>query len=880
MAEVVGVIASVITLCQTLDYLRKDTKLVAVLKGAPDEYFHLHNELTAISSHLHRVKDELDNLRTGSASPPASCLDVITQVATDLDDDLKQLKKLASDLEADARGKVDAQGRLDIPKLKWAKRRPAVQRLRERISRKKTDLHHALSVLQINQTTRAASLIIDHVQDSTDNFGNIARSMQTTDTVMGELRSELSNVADAIQASRSTNDTTSGMLLRKTEETNQMVANIEGMVSRINQDPAISSEAISLLRSMQTGIGTVAHGQGDCQNKLDLGMTRLQETLDKLISQISTRGTRSETLENNLERLVRGPDANNHNTHAVDNTLITVHTTLSSGRRCNASCTCQCHKSSTTGTPALLSSLVGKLLLSYNGIPGWRPRACNHPMCQRKSPSQVHLSYLFPRWMLQRGVSFSLSWSSSIAGSSVSLHYAVPRVISDHHPVWFAIETGNKAWLQNKLAAKKVFPTDINETGISLLMYSIGLTSYHCSSLILAEYPIASIAWQDQHGMSFATIVQSSETTHSTIGDLPALCRALDLVEDNLYSTPIVDAVRGINGVSLERALDQNPASINDRDVTGKTALHWAAEKVNIEAVRKLLRYKADVMARDLQGQTPLHSAAVHLKGWMIVQILLEEGSDLNAENVYGRTPLHEAVRWGGRENVLALIEAGAKADTYGNHGRTPFFQAALETGYPATNAEGDVLSIFKALIECGGDVNRRDNGGDTPLTAAINYNNVPVFRALTRLEVELDYQASAGRTVLHVAARRAKSQILRKLIHMDITCVDPDQVDEHGWTATEIFDDRCNTPLDDLEPWQSSPTDEEVKLFERLVKKMRRKFRGIDTIDSEEEDSELEDSEADDSEVDDSEVDDSGDEDWQDAEESLVKQHESKPPA
>ncbi len=53
MAEVVGVVASVITLCQTLDYLRKGTKLVAVLQGAPDEYFHLHNEVpTTLKSHF------------------------------------------------------------------------------------------------------------------------------------------------------------------------------------------------------------------------------------------------------------------------------------------------------------------------------------------------------------------------------------------------------------------------------------------------------------------------------------------------------------------------------------------------------------------------------------------------------------------------------------------------------------------------------------------------------------------------------------------------------------------------------------------------------------------------------------------------------------
>jgi hypothetical protein len=195
--------------------------------------------------------------------------------------------------------------------------------------------------------------------------------------------------------------------LRRTEETNQMVANIEGMVSRINRDPTAPSEVMSLLRSMQTEI-----------------------------RQLGTRGTPPQQLENDLERmLLRDPDhgtvPDRQNTRPVGNTLFTVHTTLNSGRRCKASCVCQCHRSSRTGTPGLLSSLAGELLLSYNGIPGWRPRTCDHPMCQRQSPSQVHLSYLFPRWILQRGLSVSLSWGTIAGSSGASLHYTVPRIIAD-----------------------------------------------------------------------------------------------------------------------------------------------------------------------------------------------------------------------------------------------------------------------------------------------------------------------------------------------------------------------------------------------------------------------------------------------------------------
>jgi hypothetical protein len=323
--------------------------------------------------------------------------------------------------------------------------------------------------------TRTASLVIDLVQLSTDNFGNIAHSTQRTETAIGELRSELTNVADAIQSSRSANDTTGGLLLRRTEETNQMVANIEGMVSRINQGAATSSEVISLLRSVQTDVGIMAQSQDSRQNQLDLNVISIQKNLEKLTSELCTRDTLPEQLENDLERLVlrdpdRGTVREHQSTRAGGDTFLTVHTTLSSGRRCKASCTCQCHRSSRTGTPGLLSSLVGKLLLWYNGIPGLRPRTCDHPMCRRRSPSQVHLSYLFPRWMLQRGLSVSLSWGSIAGSSGASLHYTVPRIIADDHPVWNAIAMDKKDWLQNKLAAKEVLPTDIDCDGQSLLM--------------------------------------------------------------------------------------------------------------------------------------------------------------------------------------------------------------------------------------------------------------------------------------------------------------------------------------------------------------------------------------------------------------------------
>lgn len=176
-------------------------------------------------------------------------------------------------------------------------------------------------------------------------------------------------------------------------------------------------------------------------------------------------------------------DYRGHDVQGTEGTLTSVQSTLSSRGRCTPSCMCQCHRGSQIGMPDLLTSILGSILISYHGIPYWRPRTCNHPRCQRKSPTQVRLNYMFPRWMLRKGIHVSLSWGS-VTGSGVSLHLTVPRIICGDHLVWRAIASGNLSWLQSKVEANEIFLTDVDPDGESLLMVSIVIDSPHWTCLI------------------------------------------------------------------------------------------------------------------------------------------------------------------------------------------------------------------------------------------------------------------------------------------------------------------------------------------------------------------------------------------------------------
>jgi cytohesin len=160
----------------------------------------------------------------------------------------------------------------------------------------------------------------------------------------------------------------------------------------------------------------------------------------------------------------------------------------------------------------------------------------------------------------------------------------------------------------------------------------------------------------------------------------------------------------------------------------------------DVKSVKKLLKEGADPNVRDEKGRTPLHHA-VKDNRLDIVKLLVESGADVNAPDNYGLTPLHYAVHSGYEKLVDFLLRHGADPNAKDIGGYTPLHISAFE-GHPATiilplelgdsSEEPETyMRIAKLLIKSGADVNMKNNGGRTPLHAAVLRNRIDIVRLL-----------------------------------------------------------------------------------------------------------------------------------------------------
>jgi hypothetical protein len=136
-------------------------------------------------------------------------------------------------------------------------------------------------------------------------------------------------------------------------------------------------------------------------------------------------------------------------------------------------------------------------------------------------------------------------------------------------------------------------------------------------------------------------------------------------------------------------------ASLDERDDQLDTALHRAAARDDLKALRRLLHRGADMNPRNIHGWTPLHVAA-HANSVKCATALLDSGAEIEPQTYMdSATPLHVAAANGHTDAVAILLDRGAAVNATVSSGATPL-DIARRYGYPDT---------ARALRTAGGEL-------------------------------------------------------------------------------------------------------------------------------------------------------------------------------
>uniref|UniRef100_A0A452HEW3 Uncharacterized protein n=1 Tax=Gopherus agassizii TaxID=38772 RepID=A0A452HEW3_9SAUR len=180
-------------------------------------------------------------------------------------------------------------------------------------------------------------------------------------------------------------------------------------------------------------------------------------------------------------------------------------------------------------------------------------------------------------------------------------------------------------------------------------------------------------------------------------------------------------------------------SKINEYDDNGFTAFMEAAGYGNEDALRFLYNNGADVNLR---------------------RVVNEEKRTLNKG---GATALMDAAREGHLSVVNMLVsEMKADMNICDNQDRNALIYAFL----PSDNKTREsILPIVHFLLDCGVDVNRRDEHGKTTLILAVEMQSLDLVKALLeKNEVDINDADREGKTALMIAVEKNYYEIAKLL--------------------------------------------------------------------------------------------------------------------
>lgn len=280
---------------------------------------------------------------------------------------------------------------------------------------------------------------------------------------------------------------------------------------------------------------------------------------------------------------------------------------------------------------------------------------------------------------------------------------------------------------------------------------------------------------------------------------------------------PLAEAMEKKDVAAVRTLLGDS--DVNQAQVDGMTALHWAAHHDQAAVVASLLGAKANPNVQNRYGVTPLALACTNGSD-AIVKLLLDAGADANLTIRGGETPLMTAARTGRLAPVKVLLTHGAKVDVTLEQGQTALMWAAAD-GHTA---------VVEALIAAGADIRRQVDTGFTPMLFAVRAGHTEVVRALLKAGVDLNAasaptirpgnkQPRKGSSALTIAVENGRFELASMLLDQG---ADPSDM-RSGFTPLHILSwvrkpDRGEDEGDPI-PQDPRPTTSE-QLIAKLIAK------------------------------------------------------------
>ena len=333
--------------------------------------------------------------------------------------------------------------------------------------------------------------------------------------------------------------------------------------------------------------------------------------------------------------------------------------------------------------------------------------------------------------------------------------------------------------------------------------------------------------WQQSTSQSFTGLRSCLMTTWLLLAiSLAGVCNASE----------IADAAMQGDEASVSRLLAQQQVDVNEAQVDGATALHWAVRLDNLAMANSLLTAGAKPTMANRVGATPLLLAALNGSADMI-ELLLEHGANANARLTQtGDTVLMLAARTGLPPAVKVLLDHGAQVNALENWGQATALMWAVAEGH------SEVVSM---LINAGADINARTafmprntgrglqfeglppeirpaqemipamhaSGELTPLLFAAREGHIESARLLLDAGADINARSADGKDGLALAIYNGNFAFASYLIDRGANVNQPDA---RGFTPLFWAVDRRNMETAPNFPW--TVTDDPLPLIKQLL--------------------------------------------------------------